>query len=102
MVDKQKAWLEPTHQPHEFNLCGEFNFDTVPAIYETLLQRVKQGQISVLNLRHVVLGNSALLGLLLGLKKVALHEGHILMFTELPQKLLAIAEVTDVLPLLTE
>jgi len=94
------AWVSEGAHPGAVDLHGEFNFDTVSPLYAQLAPSVKLGQVKQINLSKVTTSNSAGLGLLLSLLKLAKQQGHALTFLALPQSLLAIAKVTGVAHLL--
>ena len=97
----QGAWKVLGDKPMQIDLCGEFNFDTVPALYTELLPKIQRGLMTTVNLDKVTASNSAGLGLLLSLLSAARAKGHTLSLMNLPPAILAIAKVTGVSHLLT-
>ena len=97
----QPATLLHSTAPGAWTVRGALTFDTVPQLWADTNQWLKGGQSLSVDLVEVGVVDSAGLALLLAWKGRAQLAGLTLQYQNLPQRLLAIASITDTQSLLT-
>lgn len=77
-------------------LSGIIDFSTAPAVLADVSARLESGNITVLDLAGIESANSAGLGLLIEWKRLALMQGTALSISNMPEKLLRLADICQV------
>jgi phospholipid transport system transporter-binding protein len=85
-------------EPGRLVISGHLDFSKVAAIYQSGLKYITQKKMITVDMSAVAGSDSSGLAMVLAWHKAAVRAGTTLNYQGVPQQLLAMAEISDVLP----